>query len=84
MDQVLFGIACAAAGFLLGYFFRRATACEGYRDGGIIDEQDHGLRLVPGYQPRRNPDAPLSREDRPPAPPGPRSNKPRKPRRNGK
>lgn len=83
MDQVLFGIACASAGFLLGYFFRRATA-EGYTDGGIIDEQQRGITSGPGYQPRRNPDAPLSREDRPPAPPGPRSNKPRKPRRNGK
>lgn len=72
MEQVLFGIACAAAGFVLGYFFRRATACEGYRDGGIIDEQERGITLGPYhgvfYKPL-------------PTPPGSRSNKPRKPRR---
>lgn len=83
MEPVLCYIAFAAAGFIVGYFFRRASA-EGYSDGGMVDEQQRGITIGPGYQPRRNPDAPLSREDRPPAPPGPRSTKPRKPRRNGK
>jgi hypothetical protein len=78
---IMWCVGSAAAGFLLGYFYRVGLE---NADGGIIDEQERGITIGPGYQPRRNPDAPVSRSERPsppPAPPGPRSAKPRKPRR---
>lgn len=42
---IMWCIGSAAAGFLLGYFYR-AGFC-GYTDGGIIDEQERGITIGP-------------------------------------
>lgn len=84
---IMWCVGSAAAGFLLGYFYRVGLE----NADGEVGEQQRGITIgpvPPGYRsgyplnkPCSNPDAPLSREDRPPAPPESRSTKPRKPRR---
>lgn len=77
---IMWCVGSAAAGFLLGYFYRVGLE----NADGEVGEQQRGITIGPGHQPRRNPDAPVSRSERPspsPAPPESRSAKPRKPRR---